>query len=108
MLHNEYFTDLKLGKEMSLFDGTFFENLNKDKLYAEMKRLLHEPPKEFPKKGDRVVVAIGLLSRGHLWTKAECRVLEVGDSSIKVECKDSYHDWQEWIHPALITDILKK
>lgn len=95
-----------------MFD--FSEAINRidkkhDKMYEEVNRLMADPPKEMPIVGDRVIVAIGLLSRGHLWLKAEAVVKEVGENSVKVEC-DQYQDkqpWTEWIHPALITDNLK-
>ncbi len=90
-----------------MFDDNFFKRINeeKDKREFEVKRLMAEPPKESPKVGDKVIVAVGLLGHGFNWIRQECKVLEVADNSVKIKWKDS-HDWEEWIHPAFITDIL--
>lgn len=65
-----------------------------------------------PKKGDRVVVAIGFLGMGHLWVRSEGLVLEAGDTSYKVQILD-YKPFGAplgshvcWVHQALITDVL--
>jgi hypothetical protein len=93
----------------------FFEQFKKidddhKKMDNEIKRLMAEPPKETPKIGDRVIVAVGLLNRGHLWIREEAKVIEVAEHSVKIECQQYKHSdpWQEWIHPALITDNLGK
>ena len=60
--------------------------------------------------GDRVVVAAGLIGFGFKWERLEATVLEKGQNSIKIEL-DHKHlvnnvNWELWIHPAVITDVL--
>ena len=74
---------------------------------AEVARLSQDI-KLMPKVGQRVVVAIGLLSHAHEWIKAECTVIEVGNISIKIKCEEGHHDFTEWIDPALIIELLKE
>ncbi len=98
------------------FDDRYFENLEKEqqRMRAEFERLRSDPPAKIPQIGDRVIVATGFLAMGHLWARMEAEVMDVGDTSVKVRLID-YQPYQQpigsystWIHPALITDVLKK
>ena len=74
------------------------------------KKLCQELP-ILVKKGDKVIVAVGLLGRGFEWIRKECEVMETANISIKIRCQDTYYKdgfWEEWIHPALITDVIKE
>jgi len=91
----------------------FFEmmggiNKHHNQLDQEYNRLKQDVPRAV-KVGDKVLIAAGLIGRGHAWVRVEGEVLEVGQASIKVRGKQSYSDetWEEWIDPALITDIIK-
>lgn len=78
------------------------------KMYAEFGRLVSDIPYKTVSVGDICVVAIGLLNRGHLWIRQECKVTGVGDMSVKVRSYKKHDEWEEWIHPALIVDVIKK
>lgn len=81
------------------------------KMEDEFRRLYAEPSTRVPVVGDRVIVAVGFLGRGHLWMRRECKVLEVGDTSVHVEIPDRYGSDKvdrEWIHPALVTDVIPR
>lgn len=101
---------------MSSFYDNYFEemrNIEKSKQDKEemFRRLCAEPCMKVPKPGDRVIIAAGLLGRGFLWVRTEAEVLQVADTSVKVRFKSSFSqtpDVEEWIHPALITDVLSK
>lgn len=86
-------------------------NIKKDE---EFRRLCADPSSKVPEKGDRVIVATGFLAMGPLWAREECEVMEVGETSIKVRFLEYQPFGGEkgslvkWIHPALVTDVLKK
>jgi len=91
----------------------YFSEVNKrhEKMDAEFRRLCVEPCQTIPEVGDTAIVAVGLLSMGYLWIRQECEVLAVADTSVKVRIggrlyPSGYTD--EWIHPSLITDVIKK
>lgn len=93
-----------------------FDNMDKEHQQRddEFRRLCADPCMTPAVKGDRVVVAAGFLGMGFLWERAEAEVMEVGDTSIKVRMVD-YQPFGapkgslcKWIHPSLITDVLKK
>lgn len=81
-----------------------------DSLDDEFRKLCVEPSLKVAKKGDRVIVAGGLIGRGYKWVRLEAVVLEVGDTSVHVEFKDRAYIGGRpdrcWIHPCLITDVL--
>ena len=86
---------------------------HRDNMAAEFHKLAVEPSATRPKVGDHVLVAAGLLNRGHLWIRYECEVICEADTSFKIRCCDSaYHglerNWEQWVHQALITDVLKQ
>lgn len=96
---------------MSMFDD---HQINRQDIRREwerkrsaFERLCVEPCMRTPKPGDRVVFAAGLIGHGFEWVRLEARVLEVGDTSVRVEFDDHYH-CVEWIHPCLITDVLSQ
>lgn len=95
---------------MSEFD--FIEIFkNSDRLHkqqeSEYARLRQNPPRNI-KVGDKVLVAVGLLGRGYVWKRKECEVVEISQVSIKVKSDEKYNEWEEWIDPVLITDVLLK
>lgn len=71
------------------------------------RKLLCEPTPTVAEVGDRVVFAGGLIGFGHNWVRLEGVVLEKGDTSYKVQFEDLGRTHIEWIHPALVTDVLK-
>lgn len=78
-----------------------------DKLDNEYKRLKQDAPR-MVKVGDKVLVAAGLIGRGHPWVRTQAEVIEIAQSSVKVRGKESYSldPWEEWIDPSLITDVI--
>lgn len=89
----------------------FYKHMNRiddkhDALKEEFRKLLVEPCQKIPKPGDKVVVAGGLLSMGHPWIRIEAEVTDVADTSVKVRIDRKVYIYHEWIHPALITDVL--
>jgi len=58
------------------------------------------------KVGDRVIVAAGLLGRGHLWIRKVCTVLEVAETSCQVKYSQENDNWTEWIDLVLVVDTL--
>ena len=79
---------------------------HRTRLYAEFGKLIAEPCMKVSSIGDRVIVATGLLGKGHIWARTECTVIETGDTSVKVRFTGDYinRDDEMWIHPLLITD----
>ena len=94
------------------FDPFGFREMNKrtDKMGDEFKRMAADLPYKNVKVGDRCIVATGFIGHGHLWVRKECVVIEMADTSVKVRRIDSFYScgyWEEWIHAALITDVLE-
>lgn len=77
----------------------------KDELF---RCLLCEPLMRTPQIGDHVIVAAGLLDRGHDWIRKEVKVIDIADTSVKIRWLDGLGIEDQWIHPVLITDILEK
>lgn len=83
-----------------------------DERHAEMKqefdRRAADCP-EMPIPGDKIVLHAGLLQRGHMWERLEGECVAVAVNSVYVRFKKSYDERmsEEWVHPAVITDILK-
>ena len=89
------------------------------KKYDEFERLSQESPK-IVEKGDKVLVAVGLLGHGFEWIRESCEVVDVKGNHSKVKWfdkhkmvnKDDGHVdfgdvWEYWIPNALIVEILK-
>jgi hypothetical protein len=101
---------------MKEFDYSEFykktNNIDEDhrRMAAEFERLRIEPSNRTPAVGDTVVVAAGLLDRGHLWIRTGCLVIALGETSIKVRFPDGYGGKvdEQWISPVLITDVIPK
>ncbi|TXH13614.1 MAG: hypothetical protein E6R03_11010 [Hyphomicrobiaceae bacterium] len=64
---------------------------------------------ELPIPGDKIVLHAGLLQRGHMWERLQGECVAVATNSVLVRYKKSYDETmtEQWVHPALITDILK-
>lgn len=102
---------------MSEFSDAFesfrrdFESIRKSResLHHEFEKLYLDPCTKEVNPGDRVVIAVGLLNRGHPWIREEGIVQEVGSVSVKVRFKMNYDSeyTEVWIHPALICDVLE-
>jgi hypothetical protein len=96
---------------VSYFDwleGINREHREKDE---EFQRLLCEPSSMTPEVGDTVIVAAGLLCRGFNWIRLEAEVLALGETSVKVRFVGREFNGkpdEEWIHPALITDVIRR
>lgn len=81
------------------------------KLDSEFAKLINEPSARVPQVGDKVLVAVGLLGMGYLWVRLEAEVIETADTSYKVRFTDR-KKWgsdelqEEWVHQALITDVV--
>lgn len=73
-------------------------------------KLVADPLMEIPEIGDTVVVACGLIGHGFDWIRKECVVVAKGQATYKV--RHTGHSkplsWEEWIHPCLVTDIIRK
>jgi len=95
-----------------VFDFDWEEIAREHKMKAEeFRRLLSDTSVKVPEVGDRVIVAAGLVGMGHLWIREEAKVIEVGDTSVKVLFPERGlygKDVEMWIHPALITDVIKE
>ena len=83
-----------------------------DRKRAEFERLCFDPCMMTPEVGDRVVVAAGPLGMGFDWVRLEATVIEAGQLSYKVRFTDRTHPITgepitQWIHPAIITDVLR-
>jgi len=65
---------------------------------AEFKKL----DTEF-KVGQRVVFACGLVGHGLSYERKEAKIIEVGQSSVKIQ----FGDFEHWVQPSIITDILE-
>lgn len=65
-----------------------------------------------PEVGDTVVVNARLLGMGHEWIRYSARVIAVGQQSYHVEFLDymsiSGKSTQKWVHPAVITDVIRQ
>lgn len=66
-----------------------------------------------PNVGDTVIIAAGLLGLGFDWVRLEAVVLKVGQNSFKIQFQTEKEFRtsklkEEWIHPALITDVIKQ
>lgn len=77
-----------------------------EELGVAFSKLLADPTSKVPQQGDRVVVAIGLLSMGHLWVRGEGVVLECGETSYKVQLDKDECSRPIWVHQALIVEVL--
>lgn len=71
----------------------------------EFKRLKSETPKSI-KRGDRVLVAVGLLGHGFHYVRQECVVLRVSGNNSKIYWKSDGYRWSYWIDNALIVEVL--
>ncbi len=83
------------------------ERIEKEK---QFQKLCDDPSSKIPCVGDRVVVAAGLIGMGFNWVRKEATVLEVGETSYRVQFQEKRLDGTpmiQWIHPALITDVLE-
>lgn len=77
----------------------------------EFLKLLADPCAEFPDVGDTVVFAAGLLGHGFPWIRTEAKCIAVGSTSVKLEWGkryDSTEPYREWVHFALVTDVIKE
>jgi hypothetical protein len=88
-----------------MFEDTRRYHEKLDNAYARLAANLVRPE---IKVGDRVVVAAGLLCRGHIWVRRICTVLEVAENTVHVRCDSDWGKWEEWIEYILITDVLPK
>lgn len=80
---------------------------NHDRLRSEFQKLSVDNVK-IPNKGDKVLFAAGLIGHGFEWIRKEAIVIECADTAYKVRFKTILNEYkEEWIHHALITDILK-
>jgi hypothetical protein len=81
-----------------------------EKMNQEFMRLCCEPCGRVPAAGDRVLVAGGLIGKGHMWARLEATVVEVADTACKVRFLDrisvQYGVEDTWVHNALITDVM--
>jgi hypothetical protein len=93
-----------------MFDSLFEHFNHMDEYHAkvdgEFMRIAAEPCMETAKVGDRVLVAGGLIGRGHLWVRIECEVVAVADTAIKVKSIGDIHKWSQWVHNTIVTDVL--
>lgn len=90
----------------------FFEHAREHhkKMDEEFRRLCAEPCGKVPQKGDRVLIAAGLLGMGYPWVREEAVVMECGDTSYFVQFVH-YKTYDEktyscWVNQNLITDVL--
>ncbi len=106
-------------RDINNFSPESIENMFKDarnhwsKLEEEFRKIIADPSLKNPEQGDTVVVAAGLLNMGHPWIRKEATVIQVGETSYKISF-NNYKMYGEdkpyeiWIHPRLITDVIKK
>ena len=73
-------------------------------LRQEFDRLLVEPNMKPIEPGMRVIIAAGLIGHGYPWIRTEVEVVDIADTSILISFLGK--NKPEWIHPALITDVL--
>ena len=92
----------------------FFNRLdsNHKRRENEFNKLLLDQCCIVPGIGDTVIVAAGLLGMGFDWIRLEAEVVGIGQNSIKVrfitEKKFQSEEYiTKWIHPALVTDVIK-
>jgi hypothetical protein len=103
------FDDFDLAREFR--EGMRHAHRHCENLDKNFRRLLAEPCMTAPEVGDRVVVASGLLGMGHPWIRHEAIVLEIAGA----ECRVRFIDYQSfsgdpkemWVHPSLITAVIK-
>lgn len=82
---------------------------NSQKKIDEFNKLALDPCTLPYKVGDRVVIAGGPIGKGFPWIRLEATVIEKGQISTKVRFTNLTRFGkvdEEWIHPALITDVL--
>ena len=82
---------------------------HRNNMEEEYRRLLGDPCLKQPRVGDRVIVAAGLLGRGHLWVRLEAVVLEVASSAYRVRFSGRAYNGKEeedWVVHGLITDVI--
>lgn len=94
---------------MSFEDELHHINREHEKNNEEFARLDADPMMRPVSLGDRVVVAAGLIGRGHRWVRKEAKVVEVGDTSVRVRFSEARWNGEpdeEWLHPSLVIDIL--
>lgn len=88
-----------------------FGNISKEQNEREeaFRKLQAEPPKLI-KKGDKVLIAAGLLGMGFLWIREEAVIIDVQESAVKAKFKDYWPGQpnEKWIDPILVTDILER
>lgn len=86
-------------------------NRRNEKLDSEFIRLAAEPCQKLATVGDRVLVAGGLIGRGHAWVRLEGLVLETADTACRVRFVGREFKGEPdetWVHNVLITDVLGK
>ncbi len=73
-----------------------------------LSKMQSEPCCQVPEVGDSVIVAVGLINRGHLWMREECEVTGVTGTCIRVKSVGTnvYKAWEEWIDPILVLDVI--
>jgi hypothetical protein len=88
------------------FDAMRQFEKDRERRQAMFNRLLADPCMKIPEINDRVLVAAGLLGMGFDWSRLEALVIAVADASIKVRFDKDHYFREQWIHPALIVDVL--
>ena len=76
---------------------------------AEFEKLACEPCLKEAKEGDKVLVAAGVMGRGHHWMRLEAEVLRVADTAYYVRYV-KYTNYkgevvEEWVHRFAVTDV---
>lgn len=92
-----------------MFDD-FFSRIdrNRQEMDEEFRRLVEQQASvPVPNVGDRVVLSAYLLNRGHKWTRLDGVVVERADVSVRVRYATNGTENEEWIHPAIITDVIR-
>lgn len=83
-----------------------------DERQAELKqeferRAADMPPMPIP--GDKVILHAGLMQRGQMWARIEGKCTAIAENSVRVEfLRYDKEVIEEWVHPAVIVDILKR
>lgn len=91
----------------------YFERIDRHHkdLKNEFMKLAADPCSQVPKIGDTVLIAAGLVNKGHLWIRLEAKVLKCANTSYYVEYTDYKYYIQkepvrEWVHQNVITDVI--
>ena len=79
-----------------------------EELKQEFQRRIADMP-QMPIPGDSVILHAGLMQRGQMWARIEGKCTAISENSVRVEFK-GYDNRviEEWVHPAVIVDILKQ